>query len=581
MDFPAFRTGSNHRLPASRSGPENPPADRAGPSGKSVPGHPLHSALAPRQVSHAHLDSTANRARAPAPLPRIHNSYQDLMGILTRYGNGEDFAALKKTFPGIRGYLTTSGEVPASSAGKRLLRDLDASQIDYLRTHVLRRIDHCNSDPGTKDFLIKSFEKSVQAAREAKAEMQKQEQSWNHSTAKPKTSKSKSPIQRRFFENPNALLKLAHDFSNASLSFSRVCALNDVSESFLQRLINQDTGELTDKGEEFLSNFEKPIQAAFRADIQGSLQTKTEPPPDQHAAHTVLQREDSYPASSFFSGVSEEWRRMGYEAAPDSPGQEVTQPWHADRHGGLQMPAERPATPAANPAWITVDDLPSPQGAGPRLGKVTSNSWLGGEHLLAYTEALARQWKGQPHAERLNVADPLQVAQLISGTGKQKNDVLRHLLKGQDTIVFLPINDPQAHWSLLVIDRRTNEALHYDSSWPPQGARDVVHTRQYQLAQSAAMAMGIHTPVRGMPIAQQRDRHSCGDHVLTGIGTLAQRVIDGTFHHAGGTDLSAIAPDRGHIAGVLASAEDSHAGSRVRPAPEPPIDREKKKPRWG
>ncbi|MDA8519201.1 Ulp1 family isopeptidase [Acidovorax sp. NCPPB 4044] len=692
MDFPALRTGSNHRLSAPGNapgnGPENLPGNRSVPSGISTPGHPAHGALAPRHAaSSARADSTANRPRVPAPQPMAHPHYGDVMAILSRYGDGEDFEALQRTLPNIGSYLTRAGEVPASPGGKRLLQELDDSQIDYLKTHVLRRIDRCNADPGVRRFLITRLESAVQAARKAREEMLQEELSLHRSTNRPKDTRVRDIALRRLLDNPDALLKLARDFGNAALSFSQVCARNGVPEPVLQRLINQDTGNIKDRGNAFLSHFAPPIQAAFRAGIQGRFQATPEPPPGGHPAlrrdhsfnaasffsgvsaelrqmghgaapgspgqevtqppHADLhgglpmlperpdtlvagRQEDEPPSPSFFSGVIEEWQRMGHGAAPGSPGQEVTQPWHAARPGGLPMPSERPdtpvgsrredappspsffsgvieewqrmghgaapgspgqevtqprrATPAAGPAgpdWIALDDLPSPRMASPRLPPVTADSWLKDGHLLAYTEALARQWKGHPHAERLHVADPQQVAQLISGTPKQRDGVRRRLPHGPESIVFLPINDPQVHWSLLVIDRRTGGAFHYDSSRPPQGAGDVAHTRQYQLARAAATAMGIAAPVQGMPIAQQQDRHSCGDHVLAGIATLAHRVIGGTFDQTGGTDLSGIAPNRAHIASVLAGNGGAPPGDRARPAPEPLPGRQKKKPRAG
>ncbi|WP_343231303.1 Ulp1 family isopeptidase [Xanthomonas campestris] len=71
------------------------------------------------------------------------------------------------------------------------------------------------------------------------------------------------------------------------------------------------------------------------------------------------------------------------------------------------------------------------------------------------------------------------------------------------------------------------------------------HPQQRYLADMAAYHLGLdHEQTQEMPTAIQPDGYSCGDHVLTGIETLAHRVIDGTFDSADGKDLSEIEPDR-------------------------------------
>lgn len=134
--------------------------------------------------------------------------------------------------------------------------------------------------------------------------------------------------------------------------------------------------------------------------------------------------------------------------------------------------------------------------------------------------AIADRLQGQPRAELLNFADPLQVARLIRGDTGQQQEAMHQIMARGGPIIFLPVNDPNSHWSLLVIDQRNGDAFHYDSLVRPQDAAQAVDTRQYELARDAARAMDVYTPVRGMPIARQRDGHSCGDHVLQAMDIL-------------------------------------------------------------
>ena len=146
-------------------------------------------------------------------------------------------------------------------------------------------------------------------------------------------------------------------------------------------------------------------------------------------------------------------------------------------------------------------------------------------------------------------------------------------------VIFLPVNDPNSHWSLLVIDQRNGDAFHYDSLVRPQDAAQAVNTNQYRLARAAAQAMDVYTPVRGMPIAQQRDGHSCGDHVLQAMDILAHSVIDGTFGQSRTMDLRSIETDRGLIADTIANGSAARAAE---PAPaasrryERPVKKSKK-----
>ncbi|ARU24601.1 diaminopimelate decarboxylase (plasmid) [Ralstonia solanacearum] len=277
----------------------------------------------------------------------------------------------------------------------------------------------------------------------------------------------------------------------------------------------------------------------------------------------------------------------GWQWDMNTPQHEVTGPyqspqaWHEPVHYDMQASTEPSATPAVSPERIVVEDAPSPHAAqATGLAGLTATSWLGDEHINAYMQVLSRQLEGQHNAELLNFADPLQVEMLISGDETQKASVLRRLAgKHTAPIVFLPINDTNRHWSLLVIDRRSKQAFHYDSSISPDEARKATYTRQYQLAQQAATAMGIKASVRGKPIARQQDGHSCGDHVLRGIELLAHRVIDGTFDQ-GDMDLRDIAPDRTLIADVIAHAEQLNVASRARTEVKESDSQKKKKSKW-
>ncbi|MEB1594075.1 Ulp1 family isopeptidase, partial [Xanthomonas campestris pv. campestris] len=253
--------------------------------------------------------------------------------------------------------------------------------------------------------------------------------------------------------------------------------------------------------------------------------------------------------------------------------------WSTDGDYGTQAPVGRSATPAMSPERIDVDNLPSPQDVpDSELPPATATSWLLDGHLRAYTDDLARRLRGQPNAHLLHFADS-QVVTMLSSTDPDQQARARRLLVGDDVppIVFLPINQRDTHWSLLVVDRRNKDAVatyHYDSMAQMQ-------QQQRYLGQMAVYHLDLdYQQIHEMPTAIQRDGYSCGDHVLTGIEMLAHRVIDGTFDDADGRDLRGITPDRGLIRGRLAQAEQAPAESSVRQAPELPIEQKKKKSKW-
>ncbi|WP_184387599.1 Ulp1 family isopeptidase [Xanthomonas arboricola] len=278
----------------------------------------------------------------------------------------------------------------------------------------------------------------------------------------------------------------------------------------------------------------------------------------------------AHSTDSTFGGLSS-MSHYGREFELDTP-QEEEGPWDS----GTQTPI---GPSAMSPERIDVDNLPSPQDVPDHeLPPVTATSWLQDGHIRAYTDDLARRLRGQPNAHLLHFADA-QVVTMLSSTDPAQQARARRLLVGDDVppIVFLPINQPNFHWSLLVVDRRNKDAAaayYYDSMAQTQ-------PQQRYLADMAAYHLGLdYEQTHEMPTAIQPDGYSCGDHVLTGIETLAHRVIDGTFDYAGGRDLRDIEPDRGLIRDRLAQAEQAPAESSVRQAPERPIEQKKKKSKW-
>ena len=82
---------------------------------------------------------------------------------------------------------------------------------------------------------------------------------------------------------------------------------------------------------------------------------------------------------------------------------------------------------------------------------------------------------------------------------------------------------------------------------------------QFSVASKVADALGVREPME-MPMAQQPDTYSCGDHVLTGIEELAHRVVSGETFQDGGMALSMIQPNRDHIVNVLTHVEQFERG---------------------
>lgn len=112
---------------------------------------------------------------------------------------------------------------------------------------------------------------------------------------------------------------------------------------------------------------------------------------------------------------------------------------------------------------------------------------------------------------------------------------------------------------------------HYDSMVPPQSAHAADYYPAFQgqleVARQAANALGITQP-RGLPTAQQRDGHSCGDHVLAGIEALSRRLV--TPQPGDSWDLSNIQPSREHVVDTLTRYEQFDALAQAGQGPQPP-----------
>ncbi|MGF6971725.1 hypothetical protein QFZ94_000152 [Paraburkholderia sp. JPY465] len=210
----------------------------------------------------------------------------------------------------------------------------------------------------------------------------------------------------------------------------------------------------------------------------------------------------------------------------------------------------------ADPEIVDVDSYPSPQG--PISGvaqRLAGDPWLWDNDLVTYTEVLTQQLQGQPHAHLLSFVDPQQVRLLTEGNPQQQTAVLARIAgPNSPPILFLPVNVGNLHWSLLVVNRQTGQAFHYDSAVPPERARGATDTAQFRQAARVAAALVVRAP-RGTPTALQPDKNTCGDHVLYGIETLARRFISGEALQRGGMDLRNIRPDRQHVINVLTQAE--------------------------
>ena len=250
----------------------------------------------------------------------------------------------------------------------------------------------------------------------------------------------------------------------------------------------------------------------------------------------------SGPSPSFFSGATREI--AAYAQAGASPSE-------------LQDDASYGKPPEHE--IVEADNYPSPETAPVSVAQtLAANPWLPDKHIFLFTQDIARRLSGQPNAGLLHFADSQVAEMLINGDPKQQERA-RKQLAGPATppIVFVPVNNKHHHWSLLVVDRHSKQAFHYDSMFSPEDAAFATHTNQFKIASRVASELGVQTP-RGMPIAKQPDTQSCGDHVLYGIEELANRAVSGQLFHDDGMDLSSIEPDREYIVDVLTRAEQRY-----------------------
>ncbi|UIF89092.1 hypothetical protein KAF44_28495 (plasmid) [Cupriavidus necator] len=282
----------------------------------------------------------------------------------------------------------------------------------------------------------------------------------------------------------------------------------------------------------------------------------------------------SPPGSSFFRGLSP-WEGDNRPQESGSTFADLSSLGYGVPYGSREFDPNTPQSVVgpshpAGPEIVDVDSY-TRQAASVRVAqRLADDPWLWDHDLVTYTNVLAQQLFGQPGAQWLNFVDPQQVRLLTDGTPQQQSEVLTHIA-GPDSppILFLPVNVGDRHWSLLVVNRHTAQSFHYDSAISPDDAPFVTNTAQFQRAAQVAAVLGAGAPA-GMPIPQQADGYSCGDHVLGGIEALAHRVISGEYFQPDGMDLRNIRPDRQRILAVLTQAEQFGAAIAQ---PQPPRER--------
>lgn len=225
----------------------------------------------------------------------------------------------------------------------------------------------------------------------------------------------------------------------------------------------------------------------------------------------------------------------------------------------------------------------------PATVRLQGNGWLHDNDFIHYGEALASLINTEMGPagwarfdERVGIVDPPLVRLLTGGTLRSP---LRALHRHTAPILFLPVNNGRGdesgtHWSLLVVNRTAGMAFHYDSLTAPEWldnpgyAAQVAREPQYRIAAEAArIILGEHAqpPVMAsMPM--QRDAHSCGDHVVTGMEILARRIVEGRDQDPIEMDLSGIRPDRARTIHMLSWHEQ--LGPRQPAARAAPEDRD-------
>ncbi|PPU92865.1 hypothetical protein XpopCFBP1817_11690 [Xanthomonas populi] len=212
------------------------------------------------------------KSEAKARQDPCQGTLNDIINLLPRYEALEPISSIMNDMPGFQMYLRGDG-----SYGKAGLGILQYATPDH------------------KKRLNRAIKKRRQGLPPQ-----------NSNSAKLKG------IIRVLHKKPNLILEISRKFSD------RACSINDassgyLSQSELEKIVDEETGELRSLGEKLISGASEGIQAAIRENFRIRYQKPDQPPnsPPQH--------EENLPLQSFFSGVSADLRRMGYQPEPDTP----------------------------------------------------------------------------------------------------------------------------------------------------------------------------------------------------------------------------------------------------------------------
>jgi type III effector protein XopD len=287
------------------------------------------------------------------------------------------------------------------------------------------------------------------------------------------------------------------------------------------------------------------------------------------------QQPPASPGSSALSGFShlsdlpEAHHLWDLNTPAGSPEAVWPQPVGHQATHAAQAPVQAPVQVQAAPEIIDLDQHASPEQERPPRHELRNNTWLDDRDIFDYTHVIIQRIAQELGTggfdritQRMNFADPQQVSHLLHGDATLRAQVLSHF---NAPVVFLPVNratenDLENHWSLLVVAPYAQSAFHFDSLDRP-------NSEQLGVASQVTRAMGLPDPLR-MPMAQQQDGHSCGDHVLAGIEELTRRIMRDDIS----LDLRNLQPDRQAVIDGLAAydhfAEEVRAG-RAQPQPHP------------
>ena len=339
----------------------------------------------------------------------------------------------------------------------------------------------------------------------------------------------------------------------------QVCA--DFADLPFFRSLFHATGGLTKVGQETYDRLEPADQGKFKEAIEmRKAVMERGQSSKQGAVQNAAAQTATHERARFFQ---QSGNAVAQADAPEASTRRPPPPTPSD---GWQMPetpqggwdqSRLPPSYMA-PEIVDVDNYPSPPAATVSVAQRLANDpWLRDNDFVSYTQMLAELLRGQPRADWLQFVDPLEVQLLLNG-----DPAALHRLTDPNTppILFLPVNNNNIHWSLLVVNRETKQAFHYDSMASPASAYLPSHpTSQFSMASQVANALAVRAPME-MPMAQQPDTYSCGDYVLTGIEELAHRMVSGEAFQDGGMALSMIQPNRDHIISVLTHVEQFERG---------------------